>query len=447
MRNKIIILSCLLLLSSRAGFSQDESGLRKPELLLDMIDTSKQMGKDLLSLQTRLGKLSFSGYMQPQFQYAAEKGTKTFNGGDFAEESQNRFMLRRARLKTMFSHHLSDGRPSAYIVFQFDGTERGVRTRDFWGRYYENKWELFSLSAGIMARPFGFEVQNSSSSRESPERGRMSQILMKSERDIGALLSFNPRKKDSKAKWLHIDLGLFNGQGLEGSGDFDSKKDLVGRIAAQSLKLSKSGIELNFGFSALIGGLAYPTDKRLIFEHVGQSVRLVTDAREGYFGKIAPRNYFGTDGQLIIPGRRFGAVLRAEYIFGHQTAYQFDSQTPGQYAVNQWGAVQPFITRPFDGAYFYYLQNIFSDKHQLVFKYDWYDPNKLVSKNQINPILDFTSADLRYDTWGAGYIYYINPYVKLVLYYEHPVNEKSELGGFKQDVRDDVMTCRLQFMF
>ena len=36
----------------------------------------------------------------------------------------------------------------------------------------------------MFARPFGFEINYSSSDRESPERGRKSQILMKGERDL-----------------------------------------------------------------------------------------------------------------------------------------------------------------------------------------------------------------------------------------------------------------------
>ncbi len=114
------------------------------KLLTDMIDTSTRMGKNMLSLYNKFGQIGFSGYLQPQFQYAESKGNpNTFQGGDWGPFVNNRFRLRRGRLRTDFTHFTPDGKPVVYFLFQFDGTERGVNIRDFWGRYYENKWQLF----------------------------------------------------------------------------------------------------------------------------------------------------------------------------------------------------------------------------------------------------------------------------------------------------------------
>ncbi len=63
-------------------------------------------------------------------------------------------MLRRARIRFDYAHFREDGLPQAQVVFQFDGTERGVVIRDFWARFYENKWQLFAFTAGMFARPF-----------------------------------------------------------------------------------------------------------------------------------------------------------------------------------------------------------------------------------------------------------------------------------------------------
>jgi hypothetical protein len=133
--------------------------------------------------------------MQPQFQVASAKGAKSFEGGDFPAEVNNRFMLRRGRIRFDYVHYAEKKGPSVHFAFQFDGTERGVYIRDFWGRVFENKWKLFSLTTGMFARPFGFETNLSSSDRESPERGRMNQLLMKSERDLGIMLSFDAKDK------------------------------------------------------------------------------------------------------------------------------------------------------------------------------------------------------------------------------------------------------------
>ena len=94
---------------------------------MDMVDTTKNMGKGLLSLYNRLDKIRLSGYIQPQFQIAESKGAKKISGGDFATNGNNRFMLRRARVRfdyVNFPKKLTT--PYLPFVFQFDATERGV---------------------------------------------------------------------------------------------------------------------------------------------------------------------------------------------------------------------------------------------------------------------------------------------------------------------------------
>src|SRR5882757_5198951 len=209
------------------------------QFLMDMVDTSTNMGKGILSIYKKFDRVNIGGYIQPQFQVTQEKGAKGYAGGDFAPYVSNRFMIRRGRLRFEYARFTEDNKPSVQFVFQFDGTERGVFIRDFWGRYFENKWQLFSLSMGMFARPFGYEINLASSDRESPERGRMSQILMKTERDLGAMISFEPRRKDHPLYFLKIDAGFFNGQGLTAPGDFDNFKDLISRISVKPISLSK----------------------------------------------------------------------------------------------------------------------------------------------------------------------------------------------------------------
>ena len=48
------------------------------------------------------------------------------------------------------------------------------------------------------------EINLSSSDRESPERGRMSQILMRTERDLGVMVSFGTQKTQNFFKNLSI---------------------------------------------------------------------------------------------------------------------------------------------------------------------------------------------------------------------------------------------------
>ena len=52
------------------------------------------------------------------------------------------------------------------------------------------------------------------------------------------------------------------------------------------------------------------------------------------------------------------------------------------------------------------------EKHQLMIKYDWYDPNTDVEKLDIGKTgTNLTQADIKYSTVGIGYSYYINPQI------------------------------------
>src|ERR1043165_4146216 len=145
----IIILSLLLCYAQRASSQQ---------LLTDLMDTTTQIGKGLYSVYEKYNALRISVYIQPQFQYAESRGAKSFNGGDFAPNADNRFTLRRGRFRAEYLRRDKDNYPAAQIVFQFDASERGVFVRDMFGRVFENKWHLLSFTGGIFARPFGFEV-------------------------------------------------------------------------------------------------------------------------------------------------------------------------------------------------------------------------------------------------------------------------------------------------
>ena len=147
--------------------------LLQAQYLMDMVDTSKETGRGLLALYKKFDHLKIGGYIQPQFQVSQSKGARSFEGGDFSANVSNRFMLRRSRVRIDYVHFADDKKPSLQITFQFDANERGFTVRDVWGRIFENRYKLFSLTAGMFARPFGFEINLSSSDRESPERGRI----------------------------------------------------------------------------------------------------------------------------------------------------------------------------------------------------------------------------------------------------------------------------------
>ncbi len=418
----------------------------KAQFLMDMIDTTTELGKGMISMYHKYDALRFSGYIQPQFQMASKRGAPSFAGGDFNPQSDNRWMLRRGRIRVDYERYNDNDMPIVQFAFQFDGTERGVAIRDFYGRFFETKFNLFSMAAGMFARPFGYEVNLSSADRETPERGRMSQTLMKTERDLGGMISFEPRRKDHPLRFLKIDAGLFNGQGLTGPSDFDSHKDFIGRIAVKPQIINKDKWLLSGGVSVLYGGMQQFTDHIYTMEKAVFKV----DSSVENAGKIAPRHYYGADMQLKIPNGpgKGWTQFRAEYIRGKQTATGNTTETPGIIPLDPSGKYAPLYIRNFDGAYLYFIQNLGSLKHQVVVKYDWYDPNTDVKGNQIGaPGSGTTPADIRFNTLGFGYLYYANEHLKFTIYYDLVKNESTQLPGYTTDISDNVLTCRVQYRF
>lgn len=268
----------------------------------------------------------------------------------------------------------------------------------------------------------------------------MSQILMRTERDLGAMVTFEPRRAGHPLRWLKADVAIFNGQGLTAPAEFDSHKDIVAHLSAHLLS-AKSKWRLALGAQAFFGGIRQPGEvvHRLEGDH------FVIDSFSGNVGKINPRQYFGGDAQLKIPNRHGWTELRAELIAGRQTSTELTSETPGVFPLDAQGHFAPLYIRPFQGAYFYLLQHLGSLSHQLAIKYDWYDPNTGVAGQALRT--GFTAADIKFSTLGFGYIYYVNAHLKVTLWYDRVRNEKTSLPNFTEDQPDDVFTCRMQYRF
>ncbi len=414
------------------------------QYLMDMVDTSKDIGKGMLSLYNRFDNIRLSGYIQPQFQISSSKGAKGFSGGDFSPNSSDRFMLRRARVRFDYIHFpKASGGPSLQFVFQFDATERGVNVRDVWGRVFENKFQLFAFTTGLFARPFSYELNLSSSDRESPERGRMSQLLMKTERDLGAMVTIDSRKKNCPLKFLKADLGFFNGPGLSSTTDYDSHKDFIGRISLKPQAISKK-LTVSASTSILYGGLIQSTQYVYRANGIAGNQNFVLDSSVANVGKLAPRKYFSVDGQVKIKNRNGFTECRVEWMAGKQSASATSSETPGTLFTGTDG----YYVRNFSGGYLYFLQHLGNTHHQLGIKYDWYDPNTIVSGSDIGKSgSNINAANIKYSTLGFGYINYISENVKLMLWYDKVTNEKTLLSGYTSDLLDNVFTCRLQFRF
>jgi hypothetical protein len=435
--SKSFFISSLIFFSSIPGHSQ--------RYLADL-DSSFFIKDTVRPFIRRFENLRISGYMQPQFQVAQSDGAQSYEGGNFAQFSRSRFMLRRARVKIDYLLMSRERTPQALFTFQVDATERGVIVRDMFIRLYETKRNNFSMTAGFFARPFGYEVNLGSSYRESPERGRMSQILMPGERDLGVMFSFEPQKKESKFYHLKLDAGFFNGQGASGTTDFDSHKDFISRLTIKPYSFKK--IEISGGLSFLRGGWKNGTKYVYKSSTASNGDKLFTvDSSLSNLGRSSPRHYYGADAQLKLKHNWGETEWRAEYWFGTQPGTANSTTNPGSLP-NSNGVPLPSYIRHYDGAFFYFLQNIINAKHQLILKYDWYDPNIKVKNMDIGKTgTNLTAADVKFSTLGIGYAYYFNPQTKIIFYYDLVKNETTDLPGYTADQKDDVITCRLQFRF
>src|SRR5574343_1375266 len=67
------------------------------------VDSLKKSLNSLTADVDALKNLKIGGWIQAQYQWTETKGAKTFDGGDFLANSNNRFMIRRGRIKFTYT--------------------------------------------------------------------------------------------------------------------------------------------------------------------------------------------------------------------------------------------------------------------------------------------------------------------------------------------------------
>lgn len=404
-------------------------------------DTSFFIRDTLRPFLKRYENLHFSAYMQPQFQVAQQKGVASFAGRDFPQYSNNRFMLRRARVKLDYILPAkNEFTPKALFTFQFEATERDLNIRDVFLRVFEPKFQNFSFTMGLFARPFGYEVNLSSGYRETPERGRASQTLMPSERDLGAMITYDKMKRTGNKPLIKFDIGVFNGQGKSGTAEFDVYKDVISRIYLKP-QSTEHTVLVSGGLSLLHGGWRQQTKYKYEMGEVANKKMFVLDSNNNNIGDKAPRNYYGADIQLVHKHDWGKTEIRGEYWRGKQPGTNVTTVNPGVLPTG------PTYIRDFDAAFIYFLQNIIDENWELMAKYDWYDPNIKVKNNELTKQANLDAGDVRYNTLGIGLTRYFTENLKFLIYYDIVKNEKTQLPEFTKDIKDNVFTFRIQMRF
>jgi len=389
-----------------------------------------------------LRKIKISGYLQPQYRNAVVMDQAypigSFSGGLFPQYTKSMFQVRRGRLKVTYDNITTQ------MVLQVDVTERGVGIKDAY-LWISDPWvRMFALKMGVFDRPFGYEVAFSSSARESPERARVTQTLFPGERELGAQLTFAPQL--GPLSFLKADLAVVNGTGPTAT-EFDNYKDIIARASA-IFPLEDAGAEIDVGVSGYFGAVRRTTKQLYSMGTTSTGVPgWVADRDTVSLGAGIDRQYFGTDMQVYYDMPLLGGtILRGEYVFGKQ---------PGGATISISYALPPtggMYQRDFNGWYVYLVQNV-GTSFQVLAKYDIYDPNTEVEAGDFVQGSGLTYADLQYSTLGLGLLYHFDENVKFILYNEFVRNEKvpstspSSLAAYRDDVRDDVLTFRIQYRF
>ncbi len=429
----ILTLLCLVVLTTNS--------IKAQEIAETPLDTLTRAVSNLIDDNIKSKRLKITGYLQPQYQYCDSAGAPSYAGGDFTNGSSpyySRFMMRRGRFKFNYVHE------NVEYLCNIDATEKGLNMRETFVRVTD-KWTqsgIFSITMGLLQDQFGFELTQSSSVRETPERARFNQILFPTERDLGVFGSM-VLPKSSKFYGLKVDVAMMNGAAGVAP-EFDSNKDFTGRI--QYSKTSKDEkIQFAIAGSGYYGGYRIGTVKDFRINKAANGDYVYkTSIDSSHYNRIAKRIYYGADAQFTIDWPIGITTIRAEYIQGEQ---------PGTSNVSTSRSLAnlptvPIYHRNFNAGYVYYIQNIGNSRFQVTLKYDWYDANTLIKGTQVGKSgTNTTAADLRFDTFVFGTTYRVNTNVKLMLFYDVVKNEKSSLKGYTGDAKDNVFTCRLQFKF
>jgi hypothetical protein len=322
--------------------------------LADLCNAVAGVKKDVSSLK----KVNVSGYIQARYNvFQGDPNSAT------AGAPASNFSVRRARVKIT-------GKPTEHsvAVYQFDGgqgytgvTGPTVITKDAYLEYHftNEAGRQVDWIMGQMKWPFGYELPQSSSVRESPERALITQRLFPGERDRGSYVSW-PFIED-KLTWR---IGAFNGVQATQAPPTDAKAMVT------SLRGKLGPVDM--GLSAWYGG------------------RVMDKTGQWYYKETEPKKRIGADAEWY--GKDF--TVKAEYFRG-QGVDGVDSTKPFQPSA---------VSESVDGGWAQATWNFLND-YTLAAKFE------TMSFDPLYPQFGRRSA------WNLGALHWLDEKTRLKLYY------------------------------
>lgn len=365
-----------------------------------------------------LKKIKVNGFIQSRFEWRqdAAEGATADTKGALTPNTSDRFYVKRAYLKTTY-----DGRNAEYML-QIDGAD-GFALKDAEATFVDT-WTPFKfrLTVGQFKLPFGYELLQSDTEREMPERSLIigGSGYFDGERDRGVRLQ-------GRYEFLRLAVALVNGNGIKdkvyNTADPNKFKDVVGRL----------GVDLGF----LTGGLSGYYGRGGL-DTTGVAATDAT-AKAGTVTYAAYRRVrLGADiqGYIDVPGVG-GLALKGEVIWGKDTS--MDATINGVATT-----ADPCKSAAKLGWMLTAVQNI-GDDFGLAVRLNQLDPSLKGSLDSGCPVDKLTALQTKADgdritTLGAAFLYHVSNNLKLTLAYERPWEQ-----GTSKD--NDIFTAQLQAKF
>ncbi len=185
-----------------------------------------------------LQKIKISGYLQARYESRQDSwnGLDDRKSGDFKTGSgkagqSDTFYIRRGRVKFTFAAN-----EWSEMVIQPDLARGGVTLKDAWVDLKEQWTGTQTIRVGQFNIPYGYEIEQSSSVRELPERSRWERTVFANERERGAALY-------GKVNILRYSVAALNGNGSEDKDtnfrgvDNNFSKQYIGRVGFDAIWL------------------------------------------------------------------------------------------------------------------------------------------------------------------------------------------------------------------
>jgi Phosphate-selective porin len=413
------LLSFIAFIFFQNSFSQDSPTISPDSLLRRISALEKRLEENK--------KLYVGGFIHVQWSTSPQAGVQRVGespNNELNESAYNRIGVRRGRIIASYGENGCQG------FLQCDLTEKGVLLVDGFIDVREPWLKIFTLRGGLFSDPFGIEVPFATFNLESIEKSRIIKTLFPDDKDIGVVLTMRPLAPSSLSG-VKLETGFLTGNGL--GKDADNHKDFVAHLTYTA---SAHKINYSLGSSLYLGKVI---NHKGYYSMSGKQFVQAADT-----SRFADRIYYGLEGQVSRDWLLGKLTLRGEYVFGFQPGTSAKSLSPGICNV----VTGDTYERPFAGGYLHLVQDILNTKHTVTLKYDWYDPNTRLHGNEIGTSAFSGAADIFYGTWGFGYLFRVSDHVKLMAYYERVRNETTRnLSGFNQDIKDDVLTLRMQYKF